>query len=172
MTLTKTQEPQATFLDTAGRSWKLTITARSARRLKNELGLDINTILNQENGVIQTLLSEITLLIDALLMLTESQRETRSITPDQFLDSLEGDTLDQATIAFLTAMANSFPKLKRRPMMILIGHLSTARDTATEALERATTTACEKMDADLSQIIGRSLTTPPGSSDSIPETTP
>ena len=130
----------AIFKDTKGDAWTITITVGAAIKLRDELGLDVQTFIDERSETLEAMLSDSWKIVEILGLLLPEQIKRRNLTDEQFFERLEGSTLDDATIAFLEAVSESLPKLKRLPMQALIRKLAPTMDRATKILT-------EKVDA-------------------------
>lgn len=99
-----------TFTDGAGRTWTLSLTIGSAKRVKDKL--DIN-ILEPEMGeppLITRLGTDLLLLGNVICCLLEPQFEAHNVTADDVYDAFNGDTLFAAQKAFYEEMIDFFRK--------------------------------------------------------------
>lgn len=126
----------ATFKDTKGETWTLTITVGKAMKLKDELGLDVQTLMDKNSVTLERMLSDSWKIVEILALLLSDQFENRGLSDQEFFERIEGSTIDDATIAFLEAVADSLPKLKRRPMRMMIQKLSPSINQAAERVEK------------------------------------
>jgi len=113
---------ETTFTDAKNREWHLTVTIGDSMRLKRELGFDVGKLLEEGNGEFQKLIQDEWLIIEILAVLLGPQLQSRKMLTDSgdgdgskkptdsFYDGLVGETLDDATAAFLHAVADSLPK--------------------------------------------------------------
>lgn len=100
-----------TFLDNAGRSWSLTITVDTIRRVRSLLGIDLLAVL--DGDLLTRLAVDPVLLTDVLYACCRPEAETRGISDEEFGRSMAGDAIDGATTALLQELINFFPRARR-----------------------------------------------------------
>ena len=137
---------ETTFTDAKNRDWHLTVTIGDSIRLKRELGFDVGKLLEEGSGEFQKLIQDEWLIIQILAVLLGPQLQSRQMLTDSgdgskkptdsFYDGLVGETLDDAVVAFLHAVADSLPKSKRRAMKAMLKKLSGTIETAATAMDR------------------------------------
>ncbi len=147
------------FKDDKDRIWTCNISVGVAIALRDNLSLDIATLTEHSTeGFLQRLLSDSWLLIDALLLVTASQRDERSIDSNGFLSAIGGDVLDAATMAFLEGVTDSLPKLKRRPLKKVLANMAATMETAATKLETATEAKLATMETEIGDAIDAAIT--------------
>lgn len=99
----------ASFIDTAGREWSLTLTVGKLRKLR-EVGVNLLSPNIQEQ-----ISNDMLLLVDIITALCRPQIEERGLSEELFLNSINGDVLMAAAAALMEAMADFFPS-KREEM--------------------------------------------------------
>lgn len=159
----KSTTPNTTFRDSTGDEWNLRISIGRAMALREQLGIDIQDLVT--GSMIDDLLAIDNgwKLIEILAFLLTDQIEQKGISDHDFLDRLDGEVLDAALIAFLWAVSESLPKLKRRPIQTVIRRMDPAIDRATAKLE--TRIQATDLDTEIDSAISKSL----GSSPELPE---
>lgn len=99
------------FKDNAGREWLLKLDAPLIRAVRQDCdGLDLAGFDGKQ---FTRLSDDPCLLVDCLWVLCRKQAESRSISAEQFAESLVGDAIERATAAMLESIADFFPKSKR-----------------------------------------------------------
>lgn len=99
------------FNDTPGREWIIKITFGELRRIRDELSFDLTKIL--DGGEESQRITDPILLVDIIYLLIEAKANERSVTPEDFGRSLDGETLEKATEAMTGALIDFFPPARR-----------------------------------------------------------
>lgn len=101
-----------TFVDNSGKTWTVSITVGTIKRVKDLLG--INLIQAITGDLIEKLETDICLFVDILYVVCKDQAQANSISDEKFGTLLGGDSLEQATDCFLDELISFFPEAKRR----------------------------------------------------------
>lgn len=101
-----------TFVDNSGKTWTVSITVGTIKRVKDLLG--INLIQAITGDLIEKLETDICLFVDILYVVCKDQAQANSISDEKFGTLLGGDSLEQATDCFLDELINFFPEAKRK----------------------------------------------------------
>ena len=126
------------FTDAKGRSWEIELNIRQMKRVRDILGVDlVNVIQTRSDGSIATdtidrVANDPILLCDILWVLCEQQAKLAGVTDDDFGSSLAGDSISDATRAFLDELVDFFPGARR---LFLKKAVDLARKYETENLE-------------------------------------
>ena len=115
------------FTDLAGRTWPVRITAADAIALK-EVGVDVGKLDEQ---TLATLCDDPVALVAALWVVCRPL-DRHGLDEVEFARGLAGDTLDQATTAFLEALADFFPSPKRRVLRAALRTINRIVETNAE----------------------------------------
>lgn len=116
------------FRDDQGRPWLLALTVEAAKRVKGSVtitGEDGKTIpfdlvdTAAINQTITVLRSQYLVVGETLCAILSRQIHEKGLTPEQFLDGLRGDALDDATKALEEELINFFPKSKRKMIALI-----------------------------------------------------
>ncbi|HBG25663.1 MAG TPA: hypothetical protein DDX75_01050 [Phycisphaerales bacterium] len=102
-----------TFTDNAGRTWTLSLTIDSAKRVRDLLGINL---LEPEAGdppLITRLGTDEFLLCDVLYCLIKPQADSLNITSEQFGQSIGGDVILAAQTVFYDELIDFFQKRGR-----------------------------------------------------------
>ena len=108
-----------TFTDSKGRSWEVELNIRQMKRVRDTLGIDlVNVISAGKDGTVSTdtlerVANDPILLVDILWVLCEGQAKPAGVTDDDFGSSLAGDSIEEATRAFLDELVDFFPGARR-----------------------------------------------------------
>ena len=126
------------FTDTKDRVWEVELNVRQMKRVRDILGIDlVNVIQAGKDGAVATdtldrVANDPILLVDILWVLCEGQAKAAGVTDDDFGSSLAGDSIADATRAFLDELVDFFPGARRR---VLKKAVDLARKYETENLE-------------------------------------
>ena len=126
------------FTDTKERVWDVELNVRQMKRVRDVLGIDlVNVIQAGKDGAVATdtldrVANDPILLVDILWVLCEGQAKAAGVTDDDFGSSLAGDSISDATRAFLDELVDFFPWARR---LFLKKAVDLARKYETENLE-------------------------------------
>ena len=126
------------FTDTKERVWDVELNVRQMKRVRDALGIDlVNVIQAGKDGAVATdtldrVANDPILLVDILWVLCEGQAKAAGVTDDDFGSSLAGDSISDATRAFLDELVDFFPGARR---LFLKKAVDLARKYETENLE-------------------------------------
>jgi hypothetical protein len=107
------------FTDTKGRAWELDLNVRQMKRVRDILGIDlVNIISTGKDGAVATdtldrVANDPILLVDILWVLCEGQAKSAGVTDEDFGSSLAGESIAEATRAFLDELVDFFPGARR-----------------------------------------------------------
>ena len=107
------------FTDTKERVWDVELNVRQMKRVRDALGIDlVNVIQAGKDGAVATdtldrVANDPILLVDILWVLCEGQAKAAGVTDDDFGSSLAGDSISDATKAFLDELVDFFPGARR-----------------------------------------------------------
>jgi hypothetical protein len=136
------------FRDDQGRPWQVALTVASALRIRDNVTVDVVDEATGERKAMpfdmvdaanisqtfQVLRSQYAKIGEILYALLTKQVEAKSLTREDFLDGLRGDSLDAATKALEQELVDFFPQRLRK----MIGLLASKMDeVANEMLGRA-----------------------------------
>ena len=164
-----------TFKDNKGRTWEIALNVWQMKRLRDTLGIDlVNVIGTSADGsvkvdLIDRIATDPVLLVDILWVLCEGGAKSAGVTDEDFGSSLAGDSIEDATRAFLDELVDFFPGARRLFLKKAVGLArrwsdETAR-TLKEALESPELE--ERLRTEL-----RSASASPGSAASTPAPAP
>lgn len=128
----------ASFKDTSGRTWQVRITVATIRRIKDYAGIDMTgAAAFGEGGALMTLSQDYIALGRALFAVVKNDAEARSVSEDDFLDALAGDTIQAAADAFLEAVADFFPGAQGRLIRAALERAKQEQEKAFAEAEKA-----------------------------------
>jgi len=115
------------FTDTKGRAWELDLNVRQMKRVRDILGIDlVNIISTGKDGAVATdtldrVANDPILLVDILWVLCEGQAKSAGVTDEDFGSSLAGESIAEATRAFLDELVDFFPGARRLILKKAVG---------------------------------------------------
>lgn len=115
-----------TFKDMNGRSWSLSITIGSIKRVKGELDVDLLALdkkysdIEDDTPLITKIALDIELFCNILYMLIKPQADELDITDEQFGASLGGEGIFDAQAAFYAELSDFFQGLGRSDLVAAI----------------------------------------------------
>lgn len=105
------------FTDTAGREWMLRVNVGTARRAKEDAGIDILGLLDApKDGAksqLETLSEDPSRIVPIVASLCKEQIADRKIDAFTFEEGFDGETLEKATNALLEEIIDFFPNPRR-----------------------------------------------------------
>jgi hypothetical protein len=111
------------FTDTTGREWKVEITIATVKRVRNEFN-DVDLVNIFDGGLLQRLANDPVLLCDVLYVICKPQAVERGVTDEQFGEAMGGDTIENATSAFMEGLTAFF----HGPRRMLLGKMKEKTD--------------------------------------------
>ena len=111
-----------TFKDNAGRTWSLTLSVWTVKKVRDLLGVDLLDLggepatgpSDKKPGLLFRLIADPVLLVDVLYVVCKDQADGASVTDEQFGRAMGGDAIDAATKAFLEELADFTPSPRDR----------------------------------------------------------
>ena len=129
---------RACFVDTRGREWPLVINVLKARKIKNELGIDLLNFFSDEKS--QNAVSDDPFqLLDVFYTL--SNAEEKGVSPEDFFIEFNGDTVDAAQAALMEALVNFSPTRQAQVLRLLVDKTKEHQDKALKLMEEKIKTA-------------------------------
>ncbi len=125
------------FKDSQDREWEIAINVSVLKRVRSTL--DINLMGMLGTNLIQELVLDPCKLCDVIYVICKPQADEKKISDEDFGEAMGGDSIADATDAFIKEMINFFPKAKR-------SLLQNAVDKMNQVDEMAIKTATEMMD--------------------------
>lgn len=125
------------FKDSEGREWALSLNIGEAKRVKDALALDL-----LDPTSLQQLAGDPYLICNVLFVLCEKQAKDAGIDDAAFGRGLAGDSIDEATDAFLAELVDFFPKRQREALRNLLAQIqNTQNELAAMAADKASSPA-------------------------------
>jgi hypothetical protein len=110
----------ATFRDGNGREWHINVTVADVKRVKEQTGLLLTSLVEDKLLPLAALVSDPVRLVDTVWVLVEPQAKAAGLTDEQFGQSLSGDSVDQMANAFMEALTDFFPKRQSEMLKMLL----------------------------------------------------
>jgi hypothetical protein len=166
-----------TFKDNADRTWSLTLSVWTVKKVRDLLGVDLldlggEAATRDKPGLLFRLIADPVLLVDVLYVVCRDQADSASITDEQFGRAMGGDAIDAATRAFLEELADFTPSPRdraraRKVIATTWAMIDKAQDVLDAKAEKELPAAVETLLAEMSAL-GSSSTSSPASSESTP----
>ena len=132
-----------TFKDNEGRTWSFALNVHQMKRVRARLGIDlVNVIALDPDGkvkvdLVDRIAGDPCLLVDILWVCVEEEAKAAGVTDEQFGRSLAGDSIEEATRAFLDELVDFFPGAKRLFLKKAVALSRKFAGESTAALEKA-----------------------------------
>ena len=141
------------LVDAKGNEWAVRFTGDTALRLRDDLGIDVDRLLDGDNAELQKLFTSQTRLYDIMGIVFESQIENRRMLVERerrneageveryralssgFYECFNGETLDEFTQQLLWSITDSLPNLKRRAFQKVMAKLSPRMEQVATKME-------------------------------------
>ena len=117
-----------TFKDNKGREWAVEITVSTIKRVRSLLSVDLLQVA--EGKFTDALLSDPVLLVDVLYVVCKPEADAAGVSDEEFGQAMAGDAIDQATQAFLEALASFFPSRRGELLRRVVAATNKAIDKA------------------------------------------
>ena len=164
----------AEFRDNEGRTWLVTVTTTTLKRVKSLLDVDLGKMA-ADGSLYKVLAEDPILLCDLLYAICKPEADARNIKDEDFGRGLAGDAIDDATTALMEGLIDFFPKGRRELHRKALAKFRTLEQKAIKNAE-------DRIDSDeLDRELDRRLAMPAGrqaslssatSSAGSPESTP
>ena len=108
-----------TFKDNKGRTWEIALNVWQMKRLRDTLGIDLVNVITLDAGgkvkvdLVDRIANDPCLLVDILWVCVEDEAKAAGVTDEEFGRSLAGESIEEATRAFLDELVDFFPGAKR-----------------------------------------------------------
>ncbi len=106
------------FTDNLGRAWTLVVNVATIKRVRALCGVDLNSIIEVEDGkpttkLLERLSTDPVLLVDVLYAVCKPECDSKNVTDEDFGAAMAGDAIENATSALLDEVIDFFPAAKR-----------------------------------------------------------
>ena len=132
-----------TFKDREGRTWSIALNVHQMKRIRAHLGIDlVNVIALDADGkvkvdLVDRIANDPCLLVDILWVCVEEEAKEAGVTDEQFGRALAGDSIEDATKAFLDELVDFFPGARRLFLKKAVELSRKFAGEMTDALEKA-----------------------------------
>ena len=168
-----------TFNDNAGRTWSLTLSVWTVKKVRDLLGVDLLDLggesatgsSDKKPGLLFRLIADPVLLVDVLYVVCRDQADEASVSDEQFGRAMGGDAIDAATKAFLEELADFTPSPRdraraRKVIETTWAMIDKAQDVLDARAEKELPAAVEALLTEMAEMsaLGSSSTSSPDSS--------
>lgn len=106
------------FTDNLGRTWTLVVNVAAIKRVRALCDVDLNSIVEVEDGkpstrLLERLSGDPVLLVDVLYAICKPECDQKNISDEDFGAAMAGDAIESATNALLEETVDFFPEAKR-----------------------------------------------------------
>ncbi len=117
----------SSFTDGADRKWTFQVNVLSVKRVKEQTGVDLLTLMNPEGDAFEKLATDIVGLCDVMVAFLADQLQEHDVTPDEFLRAIDNeDIVRNATRACMKAILSFSQTPKAKLMKTAFGKVWTA----------------------------------------------
>lgn len=120
------------FSDNRGRIWTVAINTATIKRVKQSL--EINLLEAVSGKLLDRISADPALFADILYVLVKPQADALGVVDTDFGEALAGDEIETASLAFIQALVDFFPKGRRE----ILGRAIAAGMEKAKATEAAT----------------------------------
>lgn len=100
------------FKDLHDNEWTIEVNMAAIKRINEALGCNIADLANRK--ITKRLADDIVFLVDVIYLCLKPQLDEKGISDVEFGQSLNGETVNQASEAFMEAFINFFPEQTRQ----------------------------------------------------------
>ena len=155
-----------TFKDNAQRTWTLSITIESIKRVRQELGFNLTR--SDFDKMLQELLGDPVQLCDVIFCLIKPDAEKLNVSDADFGRAMAGDTIEQAATALLEELADFTPNARdRAQLQRVIAALWSLSDKARDLMDAKMKSELAEAEAAIEKTFGPLSTSSPALSESI-----
>ena len=128
------------FTDNTGRTWALVVNVATIKRVRALCGVDLNSIVEVEDGkpsakLLERLSGDPVLLVDVLYAVCRPECEQKGVSDEDFGAAMAGDAVEQATDALLDEIVDFFPAAKRKAFQRILSASRRFGEAARRRLE-------------------------------------
>ncbi len=138
----------------SGNPYTLSISIGEAMQIRDEVGVDLNSIGTDDgNKFLESLLLDTWKVIDVLLILTERRRESLGVDDKSFLVGLTPEVVDAAAQSMIYAIAVFSRPLVRPALLSIARRIGTTIDKAAKGIEDAVEKKATELDETIREAI-------------------
>ncbi len=130
-----------TFTDNTGRTWTLSVTVGTIKRVRALCGVDLANIITIAPGekpkvdLLEQLASDPVLLVDVLYAVCKPEADSKGVSDEDFGRAMAGDAIELATSALLDEVIDFFPAVKRQVFSKILNATRRFETQSKQALE-------------------------------------
>lgn len=130
------------FTDNTGRTWTLSVTVGTIKRVRALCNVDLAGVIAIESGVqpkidlLERLGSDPVLLVDVLYAVCKPEADAKGVSDEEFGQAMSGDAIEMATTALLDEVIDFFPETKRKVFRRFWTQPGTSRTEAKKPFRR------------------------------------
>lgn len=164
------------FNDKKNKTWSLELTVGSARRVKDETGVNLLNMISFESdgkasiAELEKLIKDPFALVNVLFALCATQAKEADISGEDFAELFDADAIEAAANALIEEIINFSPAAKRKALTKI--YQTTQRIAAREEAELEKMLNDENLDAKVEKEMKKLFTESQASSASIPTPSP
>ena len=108
------------FTDNTGRTWTLSVTVGTIKRVRALCNVDLAGVISIESGaqpkvdLLERLGCDPVLLVDVLYAVCKPEADAKGVSDEEFGQAMSGDAIEMATTALLDEVIDFFPETKRK----------------------------------------------------------
>lgn len=102
------------FIDKDGKSWGVCLNVATVKRVREETGVDLLTLVDAEKkSIFEVLYRDYVLIARVLFAVCRDMADERKFSEEAFLALFAGDVIDRAVDALFAEMVDFFPSSRR-----------------------------------------------------------
>ena len=124
-----------TFVDSTGRTWTISLTVDTLKRVKSLLSVDLTRPDDGDPPLHVRMFDDVCLLADVVFAAIKPQADAAGVTDEVFGQSLGGDAITAAAQAFLEEWTDFFRSRQRTDLVAMIQKYRTLMERGVKAVE-------------------------------------
>ena len=155
------------FTDNLGRAWTLVVNVATIKRVRALCGVDLNSIIEVEEGkpsakLLERLSTDPVLLVDVLYAVCKNECDSKNVSDEDFGSAMAGDAIEHASAALLDEIIDFFPEAKRQAFRKILSASRRFEQAARKRLETmlADSGFEEKLASEVERLTGLSPSAP------------
>lgn len=101
------------FTDAKGNTWTIEVNVTTLQRVKGLTGVDLTKLIDAKGETFSKVVEDVFIMFDVLTALVRPQLDAQGITTEQFGESLDETSLEDAVHALIEAVIDFFREGKR-----------------------------------------------------------
>jgi len=155
------------FTDNLGRVWTLVVNVATIKRVRALCEVDLNSIVEVEDGkpsarLLERLSGDPVLLVDVLYAVCKPECDRLNVSDEDFGAAMAGDCIEIATNALLEETVDFFPEAKRQAFRKILSASRRFEEQARKRLENLMADGAfeDRLLSELERLTGLSQTAP------------